>query len=414
MTTRLGALVTVLAFAVGCAGRAVTIDATSDAGVGGDGGGEGEGEGEGEGPGEGEGEGEGGWGGEGEGEGEPILQAYLLQDDGDGLVETPLDEGFGLAIAVSRARGVPVVFAAARSGNGFGGAVLAHVDPFGAAPTTERFDDVFASEFREVSGTVADLDLDGDQDLLVLGQRGFGVLLDEGDEFRVAESRRADLWPTSVGVVDLDEDGVLDAYLPGRNQLYWTLRVVDGVIDWSVHLGQWPVGHYGYCAASFAGGVIDGSPILLVVGDVCYADLTVTGVPTAPQRLFLLDQAMNEVASLDLGMEGNTAITLRGSSAYIAGRRFAPSPDEVGTARGTLAIEVTPTGFGAITTPAGDVPVVGSADIDGDGADSWVGCNEAPAATDFIRLPTCRERGAIGDADDDGRDEIFVATWLPY
>jgi hypothetical protein len=329
-----------------------------------------------------------------------------LQDDGAGLVETPLDEGFGYAFAVSRARNAPVVFAAESDGDGLSGDVLAYLDPFGAAPQAERLAGVVDSTRQRAVGQAVDLDL------VALGNLRFGVVLDEGTQFRVAASRAADLRGTSMGVVDLDRDGVLDVYLPGLNNEYWTVQVASGVVTSVRHVQMWQLGHYWYCPASFAGGEVEDTPVLLMVGRVCGGDETVAGLPDGPDRLFLLDVAMAELASIDLGTEGGPAVMLLDATAYVSGMGYTADPDNDGTYRGTLAIEVTPTGFGASGMVAGNTPISGFADVDGDGVESWVGHVEPPQIGDFVALEQGHHLTAVGDADGDGRDELFLAAWL--
>jgi hypothetical protein len=350
-------------------------------------------------------------GGEGEGEGEQYLQTYLLQDDGDGLVETSVDESFGQALAISRARGVPAVFAAESEGDDLSGALLIHLEPFGAAPSTERVADVIATSNQRAIAIATDLDLDGDSDVLALGSLGFSVVLDDGSDFRLAATRTTNLQTTSVAVVDLDEDGLLDAYVPGLNDAYWTVRVVDGLVEADRQVRRWTVGHYSFCAASFAGAELEDGPVLLMVGRVCGADETVTGLPDGPDRLFLLDASLDEVASIDLGTEGGPAVTLRGSTAYITGFGFTPDPDNDGEPQGTLAVDVTTTSLGAPTFVAGTARIAGFADLDGDGVDSWVGYAQQEPSELFVEPPQGHHLSALGDADDDGRDEIFLHMW---
>jgi hypothetical protein len=346
-----------------------------------------------------------------EGEGEQYSQAYLWQDDGAGLVETPLNEGLGVPLAAMRAGGVPVVFSAESDRDELSGALLAHFEPLGAAPSTERFDGAIPTRYKRAHAVAADLDLDGDEDLVAIGELGFSVLLDDGGELRLGATQAAELRTTSVAVVDHDEDGVLDAYLPGLTDAYWRVRVVDGIVEANRQVRQWTLGHYAYCAASFAGAVVAESPVLIMVGRVCGGDETITGWAQGPDRLYLLDAAMNEVASIDLGTEGGPAITLRGSTAFISAPRYAPEDGNDGEAQGTLAVEVTATSLGTPAFVAGEARIVAFADFDGDGVDTWIGHPPQEPSDNFVILPSGRYVGAIGDVDDDGRDELFLHRW---
>lgn len=348
--------------------------------------------------------------GSGEGEGEQYLQPFVLQDDGAGLVETALEESFGLALAVAQVRGAPVVFAAESAGEGLSGAVLVHRDPFGAMPQTERLEGVFGASHQRSVGHVADLDGDGDLDLLVLGNSRFGVALDDGTEFGVLDTHAATLRDTSAGVVDLDQDGTVEMVLPGLNSEYWSAKVVDGALQVEQHDHRWQVEHDYYCAASFVGGVIDQSPILLMVGRWCGRDTTGGTQTDGPARLFLLDASMAEVHSLDLNADDEPVPMLAGSTAYVSAARYTVDPNNDGEWQATMAIGVSPAGFTSFGFVDESTRIAGVADLDGDGTDSWLGYSTSPPSG-FVQLPGGRFLSGVGDADGDGRDELFLSWW---
>lgn len=151
----------------------------------------------------------------GEGEGDPAprvdVSVVQLRQEGEAVVEEPVGANLHRPVAVGRMRRRAAVLSAELDDGQATGAALLFEAPLDvpAGPVT-RLEGVTPSAFS----LFADIDDDGDEDLLVVGEGAPVLLLDDGGAFLVLSA--GELVAQGRGALfDVDEDGDREVILPG-------------------------------------------------------------------------------------------------------------------------------------------------------------------------------------------------------